>query len=403
MNRSSRLLPALALSLLLPACSPAKPPASGTAAQSADAQPAAALPTTSAKTVAVALQDGAPPVPPHDHAGFVAKGIYLTATTMALPRMYTIVKAFKAVGGNTVVFDVKDEGGIVSYKSDVPMVKQIGADKGGPIVDLAKRVAWLHSQGFHVVGRLVCFHDPILAKARPDLDIHKHSGPGPWLEPQWGGTKLLDWVDPSQPEVQQYIIDLAKELSRKGVDEIQFDYIRFPAQGSLATLRDARYATFDPATTPKWRILQRFLAKVKSQIAPMMVSIDVYGIVAWDQAVDWKTTGQKLDELAPYTDAICPMDYPSLFYSAFDGKAYPPDEPYFFVNQGVAKLAKLVKGSDVTIRPWVQGFGFRVHHFGPAYVTAELKAAHDADATGWMIWNAENQYRDSFAGVADYH
>ena len=39
------------------------------------------------------------------------------------------------------------------------------------------------------------------------------------------------WTDPSNPKVQDYNIALAKHVAQLGVDEIQFDYVRFPAEG----------------------------------------------------------------------------------------------------------------------------------------------------------------------------
>src|SRR5207244_3136398 len=41
----------------------------------------------------------------------------------------------------------------------------------------------------------------------------------------------LVWTDPSQPKVQDYNIALAKYVAQLGADEIQFDYVRFPAEG----------------------------------------------------------------------------------------------------------------------------------------------------------------------------
>ena len=39
-----------------------------------------------------------------------------------------------------------------------------------------------------------------------------------------------NWLDAYSPEVQDYLIDIALELQSFGFDEIQFDYMRFPAR-----------------------------------------------------------------------------------------------------------------------------------------------------------------------------
>ena len=37
------------------------------------------------------------------------------------------------------------------------------------------------------------------------------------------------WLDPSKPGVQYYNLMIMEEVAKLGFDEIQFDYIRFPA------------------------------------------------------------------------------------------------------------------------------------------------------------------------------
>ena len=107
---------------------------------------------------------------------FDARGIYVTATSMQLSRLDRLVTGLRQVGGNTVVFDAKDEDGIVSYRSKVPLVREIGADREGPIRDLKAKVRSLHDRGIHVAGRICLFHDPILARKRPDLALKTRAG-----------------------------------------------------------------------------------------------------------------------------------------------------------------------------------------------------------------------------------
>ena len=328
--------------------------------------------------------------PAASHA-FDARGIYLTATSMAIPRFYKLVDGMKAAGLNTVLFDAKDEDGIVSYPSQVPLAKEIGAFKEGPIRDLKKKVDYLHSKGIHVAGRICLFHDPILARHRHVLAIKTKSG-ALFLE-----KHKPAWANPYNPAVQQYMIDLAKELAASGVDEVQFDYIRYPAQGNI---KDIDYG-FDPKTHPKHQVITGFLQRAQSELHKMgkMVSIDVYGVIAWQQSIDERNTGQRVQDMARYTDAICPMVYPSHFFGTFDGHKHPGDEPDYFVDAGVKKLAKITNGTGVTIRPWLQAFPWHVSNFTPRYVTTEIHAARREGAVGYLLWNAGNKYDVGFAGA----
>ena len=101
---------------------------------------------------------------------FEAKGVYFTATSVEMSsRWKPWLKALKAAGGNMVLFDAKDEDGIVQWQSKVPLSKEMGASKEGPIRDLKAKIKEAHDMGIHVAGRVCCFHDPILAKKHPEL------------------------------------------------------------------------------------------------------------------------------------------------------------------------------------------------------------------------------------------
>lgn len=335
----------------------------------------------------------AQPTKPSKAKTFEAKGIYMTATSIQIDRFHTMTDALVKSGGNTVVFDVKNEKGIVSYKSEVPLVKQIGADKEGPIKDLRTRVKQMHDKGIHVAGRIVLFKDPILAQARPDLTLKSQSTGQPWLD-----KGKLQWLDPNHPEVVAYNLALAHELAEMGVDEIQFDYVRFPAESKTS---DIAYS-FDTEQTAKHEVITAFMKQAYEELKPkgVLISIDVFGVIAWNKDIDQRITGQKVEDLAKYADVICPMVYPSHFGHVFDGKKNPADHPVYFVEEGVKKLATKIDGSGAVIRPWIQGFGWRVTNFGPGYVGKQIDAAKDAKAVGYLVWNASNKYEPTWKAMS---
>lgn len=376
----------LVLSLLIGGCSPEDTPSPTEGSQEATgaAQPESAA----SKTV----QAAAPTRPGKDKT-FEAKGMYVTATSVALPRFKTMIADLKAAGGNTIVFDAKNEWGVVQYPSEVPLAKQINASKDGPIKDLKGRLAYAHEQGIHVVARIVTFQDPILAKARPELCPKDVAG-GPWKEL---GKQI--WLDPSKTEVQDYALALAKELVEMGVDEIQWDYVRFPAMGKT---QNARYS-FDPKRE-KHEIITGFVERAQKELKPMgaLISADVYGIMAWAQPIDVKITGQLLEDMAKHVDVLSPMVYPSHFNNGFAGIANPADSPYLFVHKGVNLLQKKVEGTGVVVRPWLQAMPYKVSRFNAHYISEQIRAANDAKATGWLMWNAQNKYETAWAGAKAY-
>ena len=323
---------------------------------------------------------------------FVAKGIYVTGPSAGCERIFTLIKQMKPAGLNAVVIDIKDMDGVVSYDSKVPLAVAMKAGAHGSIRDLPKLINLLHAQGIHVIARQAVFHDKLLAHSETALALKSKSGT-PWRQ----HTKLV-WGDPANREVQDYNIAIAKEVASLGVDEIQFDYIRFPAEGNLD---DIAYS-FDLSKTPKDAIITAFLKRASETLRPMgvLVSIDVYGVMAWAKHRDVLVTGQNLEDLSYYADVISPMLYPSHFYPPFDGHDYPAWEPYFFVSQGVRKATRMIAAGGARIRPWLQAFPYKVkERYGPKYVTTQIVASQDTGVSGFLLWNAGNNYDVGLKGL----
>ena len=140
-----------------------------------------------------------------------------------------IIKHWREVGGNAVVFDIKDSDGSVNIPFEHPL---LGEHKVY-IHDVPKLVNFLHEQHMHAIARIAMFRDERLVVTHPELAIQSRKNHAAWRE----NGKLV-WTDPSNPKVQDYDIALAKHVAQLGVDEIQFDYVRFPAEGDQ---KDAQF------------------------------------------------------------------------------------------------------------------------------------------------------------------
>ncbi len=325
---------------------------------------------------------------------FNAKGIYITGNTAGTESILTLAKKLKSLGGNTIVFDVKDVDGVVTYKSSVSLAKEIGATRKSQIKDISKMIYLLHRDGIHVVARIALFCDEILAKNRPDLAVQSKSRAGVWKQ-----KGKIRWVDPSLEIVQKYNLDLVTELCDLGVDEIQFDYLRFPAMGNV---KNAKYS-FDEAKTEKHAIITSFLKRAYelTRRKKVLLSIDVYAITAWQRKEDEEITGQRIRDLAKYADIISPMLYPSHFYGRFEGKKNPADHPYYFISQGCKKTGIATEKTGVIIRPWLQAFPYKVTRskWNKDYILEQIRAAKETGACGWLLWSASNNYKVSWQAL----
>jgi hypothetical protein len=311
-----------------------------------------------------------------------SRGIYFTGNSMGRESIINTVLKYKDVGINAVVFDVKDVGGDITYYSRVPEVQDMNLHKHHSIDDMRKLVAELKKNGIYVIARIACFRDILIAKNKRDWAIQTPSGG------LWNQSSGEIWCDPTSRGMQDYIISLAIEMTDYGVDEIQLDYIRFPTSGNLS---EARYA-YDFGKKNHEQTISEFLQRIAAEVHSRNVnlSIDIFGIVAWGDEKDIRSTGQRISLLAPHIDVISPMLYPSHFNDEFDGFANPGDQPYHFISKGI----KLIKeqAPNIVVRPWLQAFAWRTSTYGPDYIREQVRGVNDADGKGYLFWSASNSY-----------
>ncbi|MDY6968752.1 MAG: putative glycoside hydrolase [Spirochaetota bacterium] len=319
------------------------------------------------------------------------RALYYSGSTAGSEKIWQTVNRFKKVGINAIVFDAKDVTGIVNYNSNVPSVRKFNTHKKRTIDDVDQLIRVLKNRGIYVITRISVFRDSLLCKKAPDLAIRSKRTGGIWNS---GSGEL--WCDPTNKIVQDYNIDIAVELAEKGVDEIQFDYIRFPTVGDFNDA-DLKYH-FGKAT--KEVSIAHFLKRAYSVISKRntLLSIDIFGVVAWGKSVDIKKTGQRIELLSKYCDIISPMLYPSHFNDDFDKIQNPGDNPYYFIYQGCKKVAELSDGR--VVRPWLQAFKWRTPTYGQDYIRKEIIASRDSGALGYMFWNAKNKYETVYMAMS---
>jgi hypothetical protein len=287
---------------------------------------------------------------------------------------------------NAVVIDVKGDRGWILWKTEIPMALSVGAQ--GPVIlkDVEGLVADLKSRGVYTIARIVTFKDNVLSNARPELAIIDTRTSKPWID-----NEKLAWVDPFREEVWQYNIEIAKEAVRKGFDEVQFDYVRFPTDGRLSA---AKYSKPNNKDTRLPNIVA-FLSRARREIGPLgaFVSADIFGYTAFnDNDTD---IGQRIEEMAPSVDYLCPMVYPSGYHLGIPGYRNPVQAPYQVVFESVRLIRKRSGTASVRVRPWLQDFkdyAFDKRIFGVTEIRAQIKGADEAGSVGWMLWNPRNDY-----------
>ncbi|HWP75720.1 MAG TPA: putative glycoside hydrolase [Methylomirabilota bacterium] len=287
---------------------------------------------------------------------------------------------------NAVVIDVKGDRGMIPYRTAVQAAIDAGAQ--GPVIikDFEEQLAAWKAQGIYTIARIVAFKDNLRATTRPDLAIiDTHTGK-PWID-----RENLAWVDPFREENWDYLIAVAKEAVAKGFDEVQFDYVRFPTDGKLSA---ARYSQPNNATT-RLPAIAAFLAKARRELGPTgaFLGADVFGYTAFNS--NDTDIGQRVEELSAHLDYMCPMVYPSGYHLGIPGVRNPMKNPYEVVKESVRLTRQRSQNPAMQVRPWLQDFkdyAFDKRIFGPGEVSAQIRGAGDAGASGWMLWNPKNDY-----------
>jgi hypothetical protein len=269
------------------------------------------------------------------------------------------------------MIDLKDETGLVWYDTTNPMAADVGADFAA--YNLAEVTARAHAEGLYVIGRLVVFNDPVAAVRKPSLAVWDAATDTPY------NARGQYFLDPTDPEARQYGLDLAVEACAMGVDEIQFDYVRFPDVRS-------EFAVFDGGVSQDVRIatITGFLSEAVDLLHPLgcAVAADIFGFIT--KAIDDGGIGQRWEDLAQVVDVVSPMVYPSHYdpgwYGFDDPNAYPGPMVQRALEDAISRLPR-----SVVVRPWLQDFGY-----SPEQVRAQIVSAEEY-GLGWMLWNAESQ------------
>ncbi len=291
-----------------------------------------------------------------------------------------ILKKIETTEINAIVVDIKNVKGNISYQTNVAEANQINASKHRTIKDIHHFLAELKSREVYTIARICVFKDTRQARHFPHRAIKTSRGA------VWKDKHNTAWVDPYKKESQDYTLDIAEDAAKAGFDEINFDYIRFPAKVGL------RYAKKNTQTN-RIAAIEDFLRRAQERLHPYgtLISVDIFGYVAWNKTDTH--IGQTVASLAKYSDYICPMLYPSGFYKGTLGYKDPTKHPYTIVKASIIKAHSDVE--PIRIRPWLQSFrdyAFTRVNYTEYHIAQQILAADDTNTSGWTLWNPSSRY-----------
>ena len=199
-----------------------------------------------------------------DHGRLVQRGSPADVAR-ALGYVHAQERFFEMAEGtelNALMLDLTDESGLVWYDSEHPVAAEVDAIRS--VYDLSEVADRAESEDLYLIGRLVVFNDPTAAVRKPEMAVWDSATNQPYQ------SNNQYFLDPTDPEARAYGLGLAEEVCGMGVDEVQFDYVRFPDQRSETTTFDGGVSLETRTSTIIGFLQEGKAEKSASQLKRMM-------------------------------------------------------------------------------------------------------------------------------------
>jgi hypothetical protein len=326
----------------------------------------------------------------HVTAPAEVRGIYITSATAGDEKRFSgIADSVKARGINSFVVDLKNDGGSLAFSPKNGALKA-EAKTNVPLGNLAAFATKVHGEGFYLIGRIPVFEDPNYAIGHPQFALKRADGK------LWTDQNGLAWLDPASSEVWKYNAEVAEEAYASGFDEIQFDYARFATDGATSAIV---FPVYDKNKETYRQVISRFFAYLRSEVGGkgVTISMDVFGFTTWHQ--NDLGIGQWYDDAIRTMDYVSPMVYPSHYPAGVLKFSNPAAHPFEIINDSLKKGNEVITKAAsenpppklATQRPWLQAFNMGAI-YTPEMISAEVNAARANKVSGFLFWNARNDY-----------
>lgn len=323
------------------------------------------------------------------------RAIYVTSYVANGSRMGQLIDLVNQTELNAMVLDINSgialSSPVVTGKKKSFVMPVLSNKKSA--LRFREVVKQLKKQNIYLIARIVTFKNPTLVKAKPEWALKMKNGK------VWTDRNGTPWIDPYREEAWEYPLALAEMAAKIGFDEIQYDYVRFPENGSKVD-REVAYANKSGWT--KSEAIHKFLhrANLRAHKHGVKISADVFGMVG--SSDDDMGIGQKWDSIVTEVDVISPMIYPSHYSEGMWGVNHPDLRPGAIIARALKDTVKHNRKlneqgiATAKVRPWLQGFtaGWVHPHqkYGEAQIREQILAARKAGFNSYMIWNSANRY-----------
>ena len=149
-------------------------------------------------------------------------GYYVTTTMLRQPdKVLSAVKELEEPCA--IMLQLKSIFGNFYYSTSIEGTSTADAD----IAQVDALISYLKSNGFYMIAEVPAFCDPVFALENQKCGLPIAGGA------LWRDENACYWLDPADEMVLSYLLQIARELSSLGFQEVVFSEFRFPSSNNI--------------------------------------------------------------------------------------------------------------------------------------------------------------------------
>ncbi len=324
------------------------------------------------------------------------RGVLMPAATWVDQDRRNAMLAMASEGRiNTVVLDVKNDSGEVNVITDLADVRKFGAARN--VYNLGDAVRDLHRRGIRVIARIVTFRDPIASDALWSSGVYgavvQHPD-GSMVETKTGG-----YLNPANSVGRAYLLNLARFVADKGVDEVLLDGLQRPTGrldeftfeglgGIVDPLVKKQCPSADPFDASVFSFLQDAGKRLRGTPARLGAMINGDAVRLGNRY------GQNLLCMRRPVDYLAPTVMPSEFITGSFGIYDPARQPGRVVDEAVRSFRRKlgsVQAGQLYLVPWIQDYS-KGRTYGPEQIRAQIAALDKLGQQSFLMWDPKATY-----------
>lgn len=340
-------------------------------------------------------EPSAAPAPPEMQSGGMPSRMYYlpAATIMNKALLDTALADIVAKGGDGVMFDLKNEAGLVLYDSSLPIVTKNLA-LAEQTYSLSQLTAAIQEAGLTPVGRLFAFKDHTSTASMNEGAVKYMDSKVNWIDnAKADGGKA--WLNPNSALSRDYILQLVEEATAGGVHCLVLDGVQFPTGFSL------NMATYG-GIPDKSAVLADFITAARQKAEGS--GGELYPVVTLDAVAGVNNTpyGEAPEKLIAAAGRAVLDIRPEQFGIGVTTETLvltkPLLEPYDALTTALAAGEASVQQEGVELSAMVQAYtstrveGASNKPYTAAEVEEQIKAAKEAGIDKVLCYNPAGSY-----------